>query len=70
MSDILLFCKQMKWTEGIETVLKSKACHRQYLTIPHTSQNQFLHYVTQIPYQQIDDVAEDDEASTLESVAR
>ena len=28
MCDILLFCKQMKWTEGIETVLKSKACHR------------------------------------------
>ena len=26
--------------------------------------------MTQIPYQEIDDVAEDDEATTLESVAR
>mmetsp|Transcript_6917 Transcript_6917/g.8286 ORF Transcript_6917/g.8286 Transcript_6917/m.8286 type:complete len:110 (+) Transcript_6917:1296-1625(+) len=36
LHDIMLFCKQLKWFEGIEVVLKSKSCHRQYLTIPHT----------------------------------
>lgn len=27
LQDIMLLCKQMKWEEGIETVLKSKSCH-------------------------------------------
>ena len=36
LKDIMVLCKQMKWHEGIQIVLKSKSCHRQYLTIPHT----------------------------------
>ena len=28
LKDIMLLCKQMKWAEGIEVVLKSKSCHR------------------------------------------
>ena len=42
LMDIMLLCKQMKWYEGVETVLRSKSCQRQYLTIPHTNQNEFL----------------------------
>ena len=34
MHDLMFFCKQLKWFEGIEIVLKSKSCRRQYLTIP------------------------------------
>ena len=63
MKDILHLCKQMKWAEGLEVTLKSKSCHRQFLTIPHTEQNEFLHYVTKITYQQIDDVDAEDEAT-------
>ena len=63
LQDIMQLCKQMKWAEGIETTLKSKSSHRQYMTIPFTSQNIFLHYVTGIPYQMMDDVGEDDEST-------
>lgn len=70
LKDIMLLCKQLKWSEGLEITLRSKSCHRQFLTIPHTEQNQFLHYVTQIPYQQIDDVDAECETTSLEQDAR
>ena len=35
------------------------------MTVPNWIQNQFLNYVTKIPYQQIDDVDEDDEATAI-----
>ena len=70
LCDMMLLCKQMKWAEGIETVLRSKSCHRQYLTVPNWIQNQFLNYVTKIPYQQIDDVEDDDEATAIEATAK
>ena len=70
LQDIMLLCKQMKWSEGIETVLKSKSCHRQYLTIPHTSQNVFLQYVTNLPYQMMDDLSEDDSTEASASLQK
>lgn len=66
LKDMMLLCKQLKWAEGIEIILRSKSCHRQYLTIPHTSQNLFLHYVSKIPYQLIDDIEANDESTMIE----
>ena len=60
----------MKWFHGVEVVLKSKSAHRQYLTIDHQNQNLFLQYVTKLPYQIMDVIPEEDEASTMESALR
>ena len=56
----------MKWFEGIEIVLKSKSCHRQYLTIPHTEQNIFLQSVTDMPFLLMD-VNDAEDSSTEEA---
>jgi len=63
LQDVMLLCKHMKWSEGVETVLRSKACHRLYLAIPHTTQNVFLQFVTNLPYQLIDELDDGDDAT-------
>ena len=50
LHDLMFFSKQLKWFVGIEIILKSKSCRRQYLTIPHTEQNAFLHQVADLPF--------------------
>lgn len=51
LEDMALICRQLKWSKGINAVLSSKSCKRQYLTMPHTSQNLFLRYIMKLPFE-------------------
>jgi len=51
---IMDFCKQYKWTEGIEIVLQSKAMRNIYLQMDLESQQTFCRKVIMLPYAKVD----------------
>jgi hypothetical protein len=54
LKDMMVLCKQAKWSEGISIILQSKAMHRNFLAMHHIDQNIFLHDTVRLPYELLD----------------
>ena len=63
LQDLMLFCKQAKWIRGVEIVLQSKSCTRQFLCLDHVEQNRFCHKALQLAYELTDEEVTGKDAS-------
>jgi hypothetical protein len=48
--DLLHLCKNTRWVEGIEIVLKSKCCAHMFGELNHREQNSFVWEVSTLPF--------------------
>jgi hypothetical protein len=48
--DLLNLCKNTRWVEGIEIVLKSKCCSHMFGELNHKEQNDFVWGINILPF--------------------
>jgi len=67
--DLMSYCKQVQWTDGIILILESRSLHEAFHRLSLDKQFTFCRDVMMLPYMQVPE-EEDDEQSNVAELVR